>query len=150
MFTQINAASAMASSTAAPPVSVRRNVRSGVCMFRAHAVRPENERAAAGGPWSVTALSSPPAATSPNPGTDPTAAASPHQPPASRKDRANGSLARSCPPAVHGSVKSPAFHAGASGAGPLDGQQLPSGKLTPIIRKATQIAYGPAGYHEIA
>ena len=24
------------------------------------------------------------------------------------------------------------------------------GKLTPIIRKATQIAYGPAGCHEIA
>jgi hypothetical protein len=38
----------MPSSTAAPPVSVRRNIRSGVCKFRAHAVRPENERVAGG------------------------------------------------------------------------------------------------------
>jgi hypothetical protein len=61
MFTQISAASFMASSTAAPPVSVRRNVRSGVCMLRAHAVRPEKGLAAAGGLSSGTALSSRPA-----------------------------------------------------------------------------------------
>ncbi len=37
-----SAASTAASSTAALPVSVRRNSRSGVCMLRAHAVRSEN------------------------------------------------------------------------------------------------------------
>ena len=42
MFTQASAATAIASSTTALPVSVRRNVRSGVCRFRAHAVRPES------------------------------------------------------------------------------------------------------------
>ena len=47
-FTQISATTTMPSSTAAPPVSVRRNIRSGVCKFRAHAVRPENELAAGG------------------------------------------------------------------------------------------------------
>lgn len=41
MLTQTSAATAMASSTAALPVSVRKNLRSGVCKFRAHAVRPE-------------------------------------------------------------------------------------------------------------
>ena len=50
MFTQASAATAMPSSTAALPVSVRRNTRSGVCRFRAHAVRPENGCTAAGGP----------------------------------------------------------------------------------------------------
>ena len=56
MFTQASAATAMPSSTAALPVSVRRNTRSGVCRFRAHAVRPENGCAAAGGPSSDTAF----------------------------------------------------------------------------------------------
>ena len=37
-----SAAMVAASRTAAPPVSVRRNSRSGVCTLRAHAVRPEN------------------------------------------------------------------------------------------------------------
>ena len=41
MFTQASAATVAASRTAALPVSVRRNCRSGVCRFRAHAVRPE-------------------------------------------------------------------------------------------------------------
>ena len=41
-FTQRSAATAAASRTAAPPVSVRRNSRSGVWRLRAHAVRPEN------------------------------------------------------------------------------------------------------------
>ncbi len=41
-FTQMSAATVAARSTAALPVSVRRNVRSGVSRFRAHAVRPEN------------------------------------------------------------------------------------------------------------
>ena len=56
MFTQASAATAMPSSTTALPVSVRRNTRSGVCRFRAHAVRPENGCAAAGGPSSDTAF----------------------------------------------------------------------------------------------
>ena len=41
-FTQTSAATAAASRTAAPPVSVRRNSRSGVSRLRAQAVRPEN------------------------------------------------------------------------------------------------------------
>src|SRR5438876_7238422 len=41
-FTQTSAAAVAASRTAAPPVSVRRNSRSGVCTLRAQAVRPEN------------------------------------------------------------------------------------------------------------
>ncbi len=41
-FAQTSAATTPASSTAALPVSVRRNVRSGVSRFRAHAVRAEN------------------------------------------------------------------------------------------------------------
>jgi hypothetical protein len=41
MFTQAIAAIVAPSRTAAPPVSVRRNSRSGVWTFRAHAVRPE-------------------------------------------------------------------------------------------------------------
>src|SRR5438093_577762 len=41
-FTQTSAAAAAASKTAAPPVSVRRNSRNGVCKLRAQAVRPEN------------------------------------------------------------------------------------------------------------
>jgi hypothetical protein len=41
MFAQTSAATAAASSTAAPPVSARKNSRSGVWRFRAHAVRPE-------------------------------------------------------------------------------------------------------------
>ena len=45
-FTQTSAATAAASRTAAPPVSVRRNSRSGVCRLRAQAVRPENGAAA--------------------------------------------------------------------------------------------------------
>jgi hypothetical protein len=42
MFTQASAATAVASSTAALPVSVRRKLRSGVCSRRAQAVRPES------------------------------------------------------------------------------------------------------------
>src|SRR6266508_5933030 len=38
----MSAATAAASKTAAPPVSVRKNSRSGVSRLRAHAVRPEN------------------------------------------------------------------------------------------------------------
>src|ERR687898_47931 len=45
MFTQTSAATAAASKTAAPPVSVRRNSRSGVSRLRAHAVRPVNVEA---------------------------------------------------------------------------------------------------------
>ena len=41
-FTHASAATAAHSKTAAPPVSVRRNSRSGVWTLRAHAVRPEN------------------------------------------------------------------------------------------------------------
>src|SRR6266545_3688898 len=41
-FTHASAATAAASKTAAPPVSVRKNSRSGVSRLRAHAVRPEN------------------------------------------------------------------------------------------------------------
>ena len=41
-LTHASAATVAARRTAAPPVSVRRNTRSGVCMLRAHAVRPEN------------------------------------------------------------------------------------------------------------
>ena len=44
-FTQRSAPSAAASRTAAPPVSVRRNSRSGVWMLLAHAVRPVKRRA---------------------------------------------------------------------------------------------------------
>jgi hypothetical protein len=91
MFTQASAASAMASSTAAPPVSVRRNSRSGVWRFRAHAVRPEKEFTAAGVPSSGTALSSRPAATSLNYGTYLTAVTSARQCPAARKGHASPS-----------------------------------------------------------
>ena len=42
MFTQTSAATAAPSRTAALPVSVVRNSRSGVCRLRAHAVVPEN------------------------------------------------------------------------------------------------------------
>lgn len=42
MFAQARAAIVAASNTAAPPVSVRRKLRSGVCALRAQAVRPEN------------------------------------------------------------------------------------------------------------
>src|SRR6266511_217391 len=45
-FTHTSAATVAARRTAAPPVSVRRNSRSGVWTLRAHAVRPEN-----GGAW---------------------------------------------------------------------------------------------------
>jgi len=38
----MSAATAAASKTAAPPVSVRRNSRNGVSTLRAQAVRPEN------------------------------------------------------------------------------------------------------------
>jgi hypothetical protein len=41
MFAQASAATAIASSTAELPVSVRRNRRSGVCRFRPHNVRPD-------------------------------------------------------------------------------------------------------------
>jgi hypothetical protein len=41
-FAQTSAATVAASNTAAPPVSVRRNSRSGVSRLRAHAVRPVN------------------------------------------------------------------------------------------------------------
>src|SRR5262245_33102281 len=51
-FTQTSAASAAASRTAAPPVSVRRNDCSGVRRLRTHAVRPVNADAGA----SVTSL----------------------------------------------------------------------------------------------
>ena len=54
MFAQASAAIAAASSTAALPVSVRRNRRSGVSRFSAHAVRSENGEAE-----SVTPESSP-------------------------------------------------------------------------------------------
>src|SRR6266511_1347472 len=47
-FTHTSAATAAASKTAAPPVSVRRNSRSGVSTLRAQAVRPENVE---GGPF---------------------------------------------------------------------------------------------------
>jgi hypothetical protein len=40
MFTQTRAATAAASRTAAPPLSVCRNARSGVRKLRVHAVRP--------------------------------------------------------------------------------------------------------------
>ena len=43
MFAQTSAATAAASNTAAPPVSVRRNARSGVSRLRAQAVRPAND-----------------------------------------------------------------------------------------------------------
>ena len=46
-FAQISAATAAASSIAAPPVSVRRNERSGSSRFRAHAVWPVNGATAA-------------------------------------------------------------------------------------------------------
>src|SRR5580704_598546 len=42
MFAQIRASTVAAASTEALPVSVRRNMRSGVSMRRAQAVRPEN------------------------------------------------------------------------------------------------------------
>ena len=42
MFAQIRAATVAPASTEALPVSVRRNVRSGVSMRRAQAVFPEN------------------------------------------------------------------------------------------------------------
>src|ERR1022692_1597038 len=57
MFAQASAASAAASSTAALPVSVRRNWRSGVSRLRAHTVRSENSEA--GESDSVTAGFSP-------------------------------------------------------------------------------------------
>jgi hypothetical protein len=41
-FTQMSAATVAASKTAAPPVSVRKNARSGVSRLRAQAVRPES------------------------------------------------------------------------------------------------------------
>jgi hypothetical protein len=44
-FTHTSAATAAASKTTAPPVSVRRNSRSGVWMLRANAVRPEKDDA---------------------------------------------------------------------------------------------------------
>ena len=56
MFTQASAAIAAASRTAAPPVSVRRNSRSGVWMLRAHAVRPENPARPAGTALLLVAL----------------------------------------------------------------------------------------------
>jgi hypothetical protein len=40
MFTHTSAAAVAASRTAAPPVSVCRKFRRGVCRLRAHAVRP--------------------------------------------------------------------------------------------------------------
>ena len=42
MFAQISAATTAPASTEALPVSVRRNIRSGVSICRAHAVFPEN------------------------------------------------------------------------------------------------------------
>src|SRR5207253_3436030 len=47
-FAHTSAATAAASRTAAPPVSVRRNSRSGVFTLRAHAVRPVNGDASFG------------------------------------------------------------------------------------------------------
>ena len=44
MLTQASAATVAASSTAALPVSVDRNSRSGVCTVRAQAVVPESDR----------------------------------------------------------------------------------------------------------
>ena len=58
-FTQTRAASAAPSSTAAPPVSVRRNSCSGVRRLRAHAVRPEKADAQAFRRSSVEARGSP-------------------------------------------------------------------------------------------
>src|SRR6266576_594716 len=59
-FTQTSAAAAAASKTAAPPVSVRRNSRSGVCTLRAQAVRPENgDGRLLGSPSALAALTLP-------------------------------------------------------------------------------------------
>jgi len=49
MFTQASATTVMPSSTAALPVSVRREQPQRRLQIRAHAVRPEKERTAAGG-----------------------------------------------------------------------------------------------------
>src|SRR5258708_721235 len=48
MFAHTSAASVAASRTAALPVSVRKNLRSGVSRFRTQAVRPENGDAGGG------------------------------------------------------------------------------------------------------
>ena len=64
-FTQMSAVIVAASRTAALPVSVRRNCRSGVCRCRPHAVRPA---AAASGPGRVSAARPSPRAGSPEPG----------------------------------------------------------------------------------
>src|SRR6266576_912941 len=59
-FTHTSAAMAAASRTAAPPVSVRRNSRSGVCTLRAQAVRPENgDGRLLGSPSALAALTLP-------------------------------------------------------------------------------------------
>ena len=49
MFAQASATTVAPSRIAAPPVSVRRNRRSGVSRARAHAVRPDSGAAVAGG-----------------------------------------------------------------------------------------------------
>ena len=53
-FAQTSAAMTPASRTAALPVSVRRNVRSGVSRLRTHAVRPEKAVRASGVPSAVS------------------------------------------------------------------------------------------------
>ena len=48
MLIHTSAATVIATSTAALPVSVRKNTRNGVCRLLAHAVRPDRARAAGG------------------------------------------------------------------------------------------------------
>ena len=57
MLAQASAASVAASKTAALPVSVRKNLRSGVSRLRAHAVRSENGGEAALGLGHITIVS---------------------------------------------------------------------------------------------
>ena len=65
MLIHTSAATVIATSTAALPVSVRKNTRSGVCRLLAHAVRPDRARAAGDGRSSVTASSSRPGPAAP-------------------------------------------------------------------------------------
>ena len=66
MFTHTSASTVAASRTAAPPVSVRRNERSGVSRLRAHAVRPEKRAyrvsCGAGPPEAIDQSNDPPPA----------------------------------------------------------------------------------------
>jgi hypothetical protein len=67
MLIHTSAATVIATSTAALPVSVRKNTRSGVCRLLAHAVRPDRARAVGDGRSSVTASSSWPDPVTPAP-----------------------------------------------------------------------------------